>query len=55
MPPQENDFISGFLRLFLVYCWGEILDDLLLSLVVVFEAPRIKSGPQRNQSSWLSA
>ena len=42
-PPQEIfSLISDLLRSFLVYSWGESLDDLLLNLVVVFEACRIK-------------
>ena len=43
-PARGKFWISGLLRSFLVYSWGEIakLDDLLLNLVFVFEGRRIK-------------
>ena len=43
-PPPGKVWISDLLRSFLVYSWGEIAKagDLLLNLVVVFEARRIK-------------
>ena len=40
MPPPEKFWIFD-LRSFLVYSWGEITDNLLLNLVVVFETRRI--------------
>ena len=45
MPPSGKFGISGLLRSFLVYSWGENAKAgrlILLNLVVVFEARRIK-------------